>query len=94
MADRSVRRTRPGTIAIRLFATAREAAGTSRIERETGPEGVVLRDLLRELAEQRPALAPILRHSRFARNGAYVHGTGGRVRAGEELAIHPPYSGG
>jgi molybdopterin converting factor small subunit len=84
----------PGTIAIRLFATAREAAGTSRIDRATGPEGVVLRDLVRELATERPALAPILRHSRFARNGRYLRGTGGRLRAGDELAVHPPYSGG
>jgi molybdopterin converting factor small subunit len=82
------------TISIRLFATAREAAGTASIERATDPAGVPLRTVLKELASANPALGPILRHARFARNGTYVRGRGVRLRPGDELAVHPPYSGG
>jgi molybdopterin converting factor small subunit len=83
-----------GAVRVRLYATAREAAGTSTIRRPIGPEGVVLRALLRELSESRPQLATILRHARFARNGTYLRGLGARLHAGDELAVHPPYSGG
>ncbi|MCI4370658.1 MAG: MoaD/ThiS family protein [Thermoplasmata archaeon] len=83
-----------GTVAIRLFASAREAAGAARIDRPTGPEGVAIATVLRELAEQRPSLAPILQHARFARNGTYLRGRTGRLRPGDEFAVHPPYSGG
>jgi molybdopterin converting factor small subunit len=82
------------TLALRLFATAREAAGRATIERATGPDGVTLRTVLRELANDTPELGPILRHARFARNGNYVRGRDVRLRAGDELAVHPPYSGG
>jgi molybdopterin converting factor small subunit len=83
-----------GVVSVRLYASAREAAGTGTIRRPTGPEGVVLRSLLRELAEDRPTMAKILRHSRFARNGTYLTGLGTRLFPGDELAVHPPYSGG
>ena len=84
----------PRAVSVRLFATAREAAGTESIAHEVGPGGIPLRDLLRELAAGRPALAKILRHSRFARNGTYVRGMATRLHPGDELAVHPPYSGG
>jgi molybdopterin converting factor small subunit len=83
-----------GVVTVRLYATAREAAGTDTIRHETGPKGVVLRVLLNELSRDRTALARVLRHSRFARNGTYVAGLGTRVYPGDELAVHPPYSGG
>jgi molybdopterin converting factor small subunit len=83
-----------GAVLVRLFATAREAAGTDWIRHDTGPGGIALRDLLKELGDGRPALARILRHARFARNGTYIRGPGTRLRAGDELAVHPPYSGG
>lgn len=83
-----------GTVEIRLFASAREAAGARTIRWPVEPGGVVLGQLLRELARERPALAAVLRHARFARNGTYLRGVGGRLRPGDELAVHPPYSGG
>jgi molybdopterin converting factor small subunit len=83
-----------GTVAVRLFSTARETVGTARIDRPTGARGVAVETVLRELAEAHPGLAPILRHARFARNGTYLRGRSGRLRPGDELAIHPPYSGG
>jgi molybdopterin converting factor small subunit len=83
-----------GAVRVRLYATAREAAGTATIRRPTGPEGVELRTLLGELSESHPPLEVILRHARFARNGTYLRGVRTRLLAGDELAIHPPYSGG
>jgi molybdopterin converting factor small subunit len=82
------------TVVVRLYASAREAAGNARLDWPAGPGGVTVRQLLDALATEHPALAPILRHSRFARNGIYLRGRTGRLRAGDELAIHPPYSGG
>ena len=84
----------PRPVVVRLFATARETAGTDRIERPTGPRGVPLSTVLAELETAYPGLAPILRHARFARNGTYLRGRTGTLRAGDELAVHPPYSGG
>ena len=81
-------------VVIRLYATAREAAGSARIDWPAGPAGVSVGSLVKSLAAAHPALAPILRQARFARNGRYVRGRSGRLRAGDELAIHPPYSGG
>jgi molybdopterin converting factor small subunit len=83
-----------GTVSVRLYATAREAAGRAALRCAAGPDGVALRQLLRELTETYPALAKVLRHARFARNGTYVVGLGTRLYAGDELAVHPPYSGG
>jgi molybdopterin converting factor small subunit len=83
-----------GAVRVRLYASAREAVGAPTIRRPTGPEGVLVDVVLRELAEAHPSLSPILRHSRFARNGTYLRGSRARLRAGDELAIHPPYSGG
>jgi molybdopterin converting factor small subunit len=83
-----------GVVRIRLYATAREAAGTATIRRPVGPSGILVRNLLEELGTERPGLATALRHARFARNGTYLRGTGARLRDGDELAVHPPYSGG
>ncbi|MCI4321723.1 MAG: MoaD/ThiS family protein [Thermoplasmata archaeon] len=83
-----------GTVVVRLYATAREAVGNARLERPAGPHGVSVGGLLDALSHDYPALAPILRHARFARNGSYLRGRSGRLRPGDELAIHPPYSGG
>jgi molybdopterin converting factor small subunit len=81
-------------VVVRLFATAREAAGTGRIEWPSGNRGISVGDLVRALTRECPALAPILKHARFARNGTYLLGRAGRLRPGDELAVHPPYSGG
>ncbi|MCI4329550.1 MAG: MoaD/ThiS family protein [Thermoplasmata archaeon] len=83
-----------GSVRIRLYATAREAAGAATIRRPIGPSGISLRELLQELGTERPGLLPILRHARFARNGTYLRGTRARLHDGDELAVHPPYSGG
>ncbi len=77
-----------------LFATAREAVGRPAVDRPVPATGVTLGALLDDLAREHRRLAPVLRVSRFVRNGRYVRGRSARVRPGDEVAVHPPFSGG
>lgn len=77
-----------------LFAGAREAAGTPEAVLELEPGETPVSDVLRALRQRYPRLGPILASSRLVRNGEYLRGRSGSVRPGDELAIHPPYSGG
>lgn len=81
-------------VVVRLYSIARDAAGTDRLEVPVEARGVGLAELLAKISDSRPALAPVLPHCRFARNGVYLVGRRGRLASGDELAIHPPYSGG
>ena len=83
-----------GSITILLFATAREAAGRGRIERPVDSAGVSSEHLLEELSREYPKLVPILKVSRLVLNGDYLRKSQVVLRAGDEFAIHPPYSGG
>jgi molybdopterin converting factor small subunit len=83
-----------GTVRVVLFASARTAAGTGRLDRPVPPEGVLVTEFLAQLVRDRPELAPIVRVARFVRNGVYLDGRRGRLGPGDEFAIHPPYSGG
>jgi molybdopterin converting factor small subunit len=82
------------TINILLFATAREAAGRSSLRRTIPRQGISLTELLERLGAEYPPLVPVLKISRIVRNGSYVTQTRVRLRPGDEIAIHPPYSGG
>jgi sulfur-carrier protein len=82
------------SVRILFFATAREAVGTHSVDREVPAGGSTLTALLASLVKEHPRLEPLLKGSRFVRNGRYVRGTGARVRPGDEVAVHPPYSGG
>jgi molybdopterin converting factor small subunit len=82
------------TVTIRLFAQAREAAGASEIHRPIPEGGIAVPTLLRELERDFPRLRRVLTISRFVRNGEYLPGPVGHLSRGDELAIHPPYSGG
>ena len=83
------------TVRVVLFATAREAAGgRSELIREVPAEGIPLNELLRALVEEFPRIGPVLPHCRFARNARYVGSPRVVLRPGDELAVHPPYSGG
>ncbi len=84
----------PAKARVLLFASARQAVGHSVLERTIPKTGLDLARLLGELVREYPALAPVLRVSRFIRNGSYLRQARGRIRPGDELAIHPPYSGG
>ena len=78
------------TVAVRLFASYREAAGTARLRAEL-PEGARVRDLQAQLAEQVPALART--KGLVAVNQTYV-GPDFVLHAGDEVAFIPPVSGG
>lgn len=75
---------------IRLFASAREAAGTGTDE----VDGTTVREVL-EAAEQRygPHFGDVLRTCRIWVNGNDV-GTDAVIGPGDEVAVLPPVSGG
>jgi sulfur-carrier protein len=83
-----------GSVRVLLFAAAREAAGRRELHRTVPPAGVSVADLLEELGRGYPKLTRVLAISRFFVNGSAVAGRSGRLQPGDELAIHPPYSGG
>ncbi len=82
------------TVRVRLFATAREAAGTATLEWPVPAGGMTADALLAALAQAYPRLRPTFRAARFVRNGAYLASTAERVRPGDEFSVHPPYGGG
>jgi molybdopterin converting factor small subunit len=84
--------TRP--VRVVLFAAAREAVGARYVDREVPPTGSTVEKVLSGLVAEHPRLQSILRASRFVRNGHYVQGPRARVAPGDEIAVHPPYSGG
>ena len=83
-----------GTVRVLLFATAREAVGRSQVEVPVPEEGIGVVPLMDSLATRFPRLRTVLASSRIVRNGEFVTGGRARCRAGDELAVHPPYSGG
>ena len=82
------------SVRLRLFATARESVGRSALEVSLPPEGTTVADVLSRLQADHPQLRPIVKVSRVVLNGIYISDTSARVKSGDELAIHPPYSGG
>jgi sulfur-carrier protein len=81
-------------VRVLFFATAREATGTGALEWTVPAGGVPVTTILKEIQRRFPKLGPVLAVSRFVRNGTYLRGRTGLIRPGDELAIHPPYSGG
>ena len=81
-------------VTILLYAQARVAVGHHRMVRPIAPEGVPLAALLRGLVEEFPDLGPILPSCRYVRNGEFTGRRAVRLKPGDELGIHPPYSGG
>lgn len=82
------------SVRVLFFSTAREAVGAGAIDREVPARGATIQAVLGGVAEEHPRLKPILKGSRLVRNGRYVRGRRTRVRPGDEIAVHPPYSGG
>jgi MoaE-MoaD fusion protein len=78
-------------IEVLYFAGARDAAGASRERLDDVPETVGA--LRRVLAARHPALAPVLARSRIAVDHEFA-GDEAALRAGTEVAIVPPVSGG
>jgi len=84
----------PDRVRVLLFSTAREAVGRADLARPIAPGGTPLRTFLDALSLEFPRLRKVLGASRFVVNGEYVAGRDLVVRSGDEIAIHPPYSGG
>ena len=80
------------TVRILLFAGLRERLRSDWVELEL-PEGVTVAQLLTALGERHPALRELLPPCRVAVEQEFV-AAGHRVRAGDEIAVIPPVSGG
>jgi molybdopterin converting factor small subunit len=83
-----------GSVRVLFFASAREAVGRASVTRPLSADSMAVDAFLEELAGHYPGLRPVLRISRVVQNGTFLSGRSGRVRAGDEIAIYPPYSGG
>ena len=80
------------TVRILLFAGLRERLRSDSVELEL-PEGATVRELLAALAGRHPELRELLPACRVAVDHEFV-GAGHPVRAGDEVAVIPPVSGG
>ena len=81
---------RPPVVVLRLFASAREAAGTGRAELAGRTVGDVLDDARRRFGAGFDA---VLATSRVWVNGEPA-GAADALRPGDEVAVLPPVSGG
>ena len=75
---------------VRLFASYREAARTSRLDLAL-PDGARVSDLIHQLAADLPSL--LAARGMVAVNHTYV-GADTLLRDGDEVALIPPVSGG
>lgn len=83
-----------GSVRVLFFATAREAVGRKELRLAVAPGGAPVAELLARLTVEHPRLAGVARTCRVVLNGRFLDGTATVVRPGDELALHPPYSGG
>lgn len=80
------------TVRLRLFARAREAAGTGAVECEEGTLGALLARACERYGDE---FAAVLASSRVWVNGEEpVEGDATVVEDGDEVAVLPPVSGG
>jgi len=80
------------SIQVRLFARARELAGSDTVTVEA-VEGMTVAQLRASLAEQYPSLQPLSRQLLIAVDNAYA-GEEEPLHSGQEIACFPPVSGG
>ena len=79
-------------VSVRLFAAARELAGTERVTLEL-PPGTTVEELKKHLLETLPQLAPLLPELLVAINGVYAVAEM-LIPENAEVACFPPVSGG
>jgi molybdopterin converting factor subunit 1 len=79
-------------VKVRLYARLSELAGHREIEEEVG-EGLTVGDLFQALCTRYPALGDYADSLMFAVDTEYVQPSHA-LRAGEEVALIPPVSGG
>jgi molybdopterin converting factor subunit 1 len=80
------------TVRVLLFARAKDLAGRDAVAVEL-PSPATVADLRARLADQIPALAPLLAASAVAVNQAFAEDSD-TVRENDEIAVIPPVSGG
>ncbi len=80
------------TCKVRLFARARELAGTESVFMEL-PDGATVAELRRKLAEEHPHLANLAARSAFAVDDEFAEETT-KLTPDDEIALLPPVSGG
>jgi molybdopterin synthase sulfur carrier subunit len=79
-------------LSIRLFARAKDLAGTDVVALEV-PQGATVADLKRQLASRYPGLAGLLERSALAVNDEFAD-DGLTLPLRAEIALLPPVSGG
>ena len=79
-------------VRVRLFARAKDLAGTDTVSVELAPNAIVA-DLRRQLAERIPSLAPLLQRSALAVNQEFARDDQ-PLTDDAEVALLPPVSGG
>ena len=82
------------TVRVLLFASAREAVGRKELRLPIDAQGTPVGELLIRLTAEYPRLGSVARTCRVVLNGRFIDGNGAVARPGDELALHPPYSGG
>ncbi len=79
-------------IEVLMFAAAREAAGSDKIQLEV-VDGATAGDVMRAIGHRLPEIAPLLPACRLAIDNQYVSADAG-LASGREIALIPPVSGG
>jgi molybdopterin converting factor subunit 1 len=79
-------------VQVKLFAAARELAGSDKLELEL-TDSATLADLRLAIAKQFPALQKILPHALWAIDAEYA-GDRTLINERSEIALIPPVSGG
>lgn len=74
----------------RLYAAARDAAGTGEIS--IAPSS--LEELLREISQDNARLSQVLERCSFLVDGAICHDRSTVIRAGSTVDVLPPFAGG
>jgi molybdopterin converting factor small subunit len=79
-------------VRVRLFARAKDIAGSDWLDVELSP-GATVGELRRRLMEVFPALESVIEHSALAVNDEFA-GEGLTLPVNAEVALLPPVSGG
>jgi molybdopterin converting factor subunit 1 len=79
-------------VRVRLFAAAREAAGSGELAVEV-PDGATVAEVQRSLLVLAPDLGNVVPHARWAVDTEFV-GADAVVSEDSEIALIPPVSGG
>ncbi len=80
-------------VRVKLFAVARQRVGQDEVQIDVPAAAPTVGDLRTALQSRFPELAEVLPHVKVAVNNDYA-ADGAPLRAGDEVALIPPVSGG